>query len=863
MKQEYFDVYISPSKGSKEISDWQSKIKENYGPLSGYASDLNEKGINSVLLSILQLNNNINYLNIRGIYLEHIKSLQNLDSENSKLKEEIETLEQNSPSSKVVDILLKYGILTGIILFIPYDKIYKEYKDIMGENVFQGNKPPINKPWEDLTVDINYVPKEKVPFVYSDLKLAVEVFIYSKAKFKLYNVTNFLSSVETSVVRESGGKFVLQMQLISPNNLDLENKDNLKNRNNFQDNNINVKGYRRAQLLQSVFRENDLVFIRYENLKIEEEIKGKNIKGKCWDLMGLIDTTTIVSTFNSINITISGRDFIKLLTDDNNFFIPYQFANSPETIFGGRGTKVFKRLFTTGEYNLEFVKSFKSIENSIGFILSQLTNIQVLSSSCIKFLKDEYGEDLSKNYEFVYDDKDKKEKKEVINGIWGLVNYYVDEKITHYRLADASLKAPNGSIMQQLLKICQEPFVEVIADTYFDKETKLSKYSIIARRPPFSIEDISKQNFIVISRDSSISDSLNFCTDIFTVFQLDPQGGCFANDNSIILSYLPMIVLDEYTKLWGSKLYSQVYNYINIDAYNQIDGNIAFGNGQRNKTIKETFIDDLVWLVESNAYIPFSRMGTITIKGDRRIKVGQWIYYEKSNEIFYVDGVTHSVSIANGNIDRKTVLNVSRGLVKDYVVPSTKKFSSLGGVQNISNVSTSDFHNVKKVTSFSNVSYGGLIDIDYLREGLRELFIKINKNFSLHKEIKQGDTFKAVSSIVVPEVFNFFLSGAQFEGKVIPYSLYYGFDNQNPALSLKSINTITNINKNRGRNVSINVDYVENSIPDGLSDFSNDNIPGGGNNNGNRGIEGQKGYMKQISPAESPGGEKWIFIPEQ
>ena len=90
-------------------------------------------------------------------------------------------------------------------------------------------------------------------------------------------------------------------------------------------------------------------------------------------MIGLIDSTSIMSDYNSLNITITGRDLIKLVIEDNNFFIPYQWANSPDTIFGGKHSKkIFKRLFATGEYNLEFVRSLRSIENSLGFVFSQL-----------------------------------------------------------------------------------------------------------------------------------------------------------------------------------------------------------------------------------------------------------------------------------------------------------------------------------------------------------------------------------------------------------------------------------------------------------------------------------------------------------
>lgn len=54
--------------------------------------------------------------------------------------------------------------------------------------------------------------------------------------------------------------------------------------------------------------------------------------------------------------------------------------------------------------------------------------------------------------------------------------------------------------------------------------------------------------------------------------------------------------------------------------------------------------NDLIYIMESTAYLPFTRTGTITINGDRRIKVGTFIYFEPTNEFFYVSSVVNNVS---------------------------------------------------------------------------------------------------------------------------------------------------------------------------------------------------------------------------
>ena len=67
--EEFSLVYISPSP-----SDWTEKVKENFGPLSGYVVDLNNgKTIDTILLDLLKLQpegatSYPNYWNIKDVY---------------------------------------------------------------------------------------------------------------------------------------------------------------------------------------------------------------------------------------------------------------------------------------------------------------------------------------------------------------------------------------------------------------------------------------------------------------------------------------------------------------------------------------------------------------------------------------------------------------------------------------------------------------------------------------------------------------------------------------------------------------------------------------------------------------------------
>lgn len=797
----FIRAYISPSKGNNVFFSWKDKINEQTSPLMGYSKDLQKRSINAILKEIL--NSDIdgfppsyNYLLVRDIYKNYIQQKKKLDIKEEEDKD-IESLNSDSATDEAVKTILKYGIIPNVYLYIPLAKsdITSILIEKMSADIDTDVESLYNKYYNKVIYDKLYIPKY-VRFSNININVSAKVYIYSKANSKLYDVTNFITNLYTSVSRGSGGNFSIELDAI--------NLKNLESGNPYQEINTNISGFRDALRLQSIFRENDLVFIKFEPLEIEYKnsyietlssfesnpqeklIYGKNknklfltkenvereqnlinqkmgekkIKGKLWDMIGLIDSTSIDSSPTDLKINIQGRDLIKLLIEDTNFFIPIQFANTKNAIIGGKTGKIFNRLFSTGQYNLSFVSMLRSLRNSMGFIISQLSNMQIISDECFQFLKKEYGNTLSK--ELVLEEKTQtiqESSKKIIKGVWSLVNCVVDNTVGHYRLADASLKSPDGTIVEQIDKLCQSPFVEFLADTFGDK------YNLIIRRPPWAIEDILKQTFICVNLKDCYSDNLTICREAYSVYQLNPQGGFFVSDSSLALSYLPLIVLEDYAKLWGNKLLSITYNYTNIDSY--------LGDSKENKSIKKTFIDDLIWLIKVNSYLPFSRTGTISIIGDRRIKVGQWIYYAKTNEVFYVDGVANNMQInSNGQITRFTTLNVSRGLVLNCLKHEDKGSGvtkyKLG---NSAKTSTKDI----TMEVQRSYSYNDIINVEYLRNALNSFIENLNKTTKSNKTTEAGKTEKEKAplvSIVNKFIFDYFLSGAQFDFAESNYYYY-------------------------------------------------------------------------------------------
>ena len=58
----------------------------------------------------------------------------------------------------------------------------------MGENVSQGSKNLYKNYWDQVISAKDYIPTKG--FIYKDLKLSVQVLIYSRAKSKLIDITN-------------------------------------------------------------------------------------------------------------------------------------------------------------------------------------------------------------------------------------------------------------------------------------------------------------------------------------------------------------------------------------------------------------------------------------------------------------------------------------------------------------------------------------------------------------------------------------------------------------------------------------------------------------------------------------------------
>lgn len=264
-------------------------------------------------------------------------------------------------------------------------------------------------------------------------------------------------------------------------------------------------------------------------------------------------------------------------------------------------------------------------------------------------------------------------KEDLANGIWQINKLVIDEGVTARRIADSSISLANGSLLNFVRKICQEPFVEFRMDTYGDM------FYMVIRKPPIDkigVQSMLKGNVVsengqtikrpavidILAEDVLKEDLFFDDTEVYSWYHITPQANFLGTAGEYSLAYLPALYFDEYSDIWGSRPMDITHNYM---AFLNLDKNKK-SSDQLDKAERQA-AEDLRFLVESHAYLPFTRKGALKINGDRRIKAGNFIRYKPTNEIFMVDSVQQDFTISEGGIDRTTMIQVSRGMVEQFI----------------------------------------------------------------------------------------------------------------------------------------------------------------------------------------------------
>ena len=554
---------------------------------------------------------------------------------------------------------------------------------------------------EGYTPAFLYSTNNEFPVEY--INHLVSVWVYSKGLGQIIDITNLCNSVMTNS-DINASTFSLTCSIIETNEQDVII-------NSFQNN---------ISFIQKHLSENDIIWIRFETLDSEtdrgprNEIAFSEIAGKVYDFMGFINTVVPEVSLGKISgsVSVSGQCFSKLFTNDEALFFPISTVKDSMTgnlIIGSfENDNLLKRLFSDGKYYSLFSKQYRTIQDSMLFYMNQLSNTGMVPKEVNDLIFQSY-KDRRKE---VYKVKGDTVQESLVDGVYQIINILFDDAVKDRTIVDASITSPSGSIMSLFNKVCQYPLVELLTDTYGDT------YNIIVRKPPFDkssiVSFLNQDNPIYILDENDVShESLSFETNFSTWFQIENTGVFLGDSNHVSLTYIPIVPIPEYIEYWGSKKKMITSNYTRSNSY---------GTTEEKKQV----VLDLLYVIECDIYLPFSRQGTITLaKGDRRIKKGTWIRYK--DEIFYINSVSNSVSISDKTVSRSTVLNVSRGIKEAYVEGKT-----VDGVK---------------------ISYFDLLNFENLKQTMED-FLTNDKN--------RGSVINR-NVLIDKDIFNYFISKKQLD----------------------------------------------------------------------------------------------------
>lgn len=594
-------------------------------------------------------------------------------------------------------------------------------------------------PFKNNTETINGKGKY-IPFDCSISPLNVKVWIYIRSLDKIFNITPFIQTVSTDKTM-AVGSFNINL---SPMQLYETDQNNIVNffgaigiggDNIYFENPIMYLGNYMMDFFENYVQKNDLIFIRYEVLnlsgdsgeEISEASKNNNYNqgylngyfevpksslstdkgGTIWDMIGLVDDCLIQQNNSSVDklISVSGRDFTKLLMDDASYFIPLQYVQGDQDnwLFGGDTSDgVVKRNVIKGDFSEYWLSyGFRKIVEIASFVINQLSNISIVPDD----LFSSFGNRRAKKYEIINRGRIQT-SDELVHGVWQIINLNVDKQLDERVLVDGSLSNSQGTLIEFLNRICQDPFVEIFGDTYTDQ------FDLVVRQPPFTKKDvynvIDKQLYINVSAGDVYETSLSFDDRSYCMYQLQPQNSLLGNENFISMTYTPIVYFEKYADRFGMN------RFIIPDIYLSCDATRSVSYDKNIDAFRRAYVNDLLFAIETTVHLPFTRKGTIIMNGDRRIKVGSYILFEGTGELFYVTRVAHNISLGQ-QIDRTTTLSVERGMFIDILKQNRSSLYKTETYDLTINGRTQTIKNTKPETVFN---YFNIANIDEMKESM-------------------------------------------------------------------------------------------------------------------------------------------------
>lgn len=192
------------------------------------------------------------------------------------------------------------------------------------------------------------------------------------------------------------------------------------------------------KLFKNMILQNDLVFISFSpdiqlrniNKTNEFFIHSEEIPDKNWEMIGMVDSSPMSNNYENVetNLSVNGRDLMKLLIEDGSHFFTksYTDSESDTSIFKNfkqekRGDRVntlnnfiengavsANRLITTGIIDILYNPEARNVNFIMNLLMSRLSNIEVAPSDLFRH----YGDKITEYAVATYEEENKKSEQE-------------------------------------------------------------------------------------------------------------------------------------------------------------------------------------------------------------------------------------------------------------------------------------------------------------------------------------------------------------------------------------------------------------------------------------------------------------------
>jgi hypothetical protein len=164
---------------------------------------------------------------------------------------------------------------------------------------------------------------------------------------------------------------------------------------------------------KNLISENDVVFITFRddednNIETVDDffISNDKLPGMSWEMIGLVDRNSVGITYEGTehNVTVSGRDMMKLLIEDGSYFFANSFSDDDtKSIFQNidlpnrgdgvnssnkvieKGAKGANRLVMSGMIDMLFTAEARNVHFVMNLLMSTLSNIEICPSRLFEY----------------------------------------------------------------------------------------------------------------------------------------------------------------------------------------------------------------------------------------------------------------------------------------------------------------------------------------------------------------------------------------------------------------------------------------------------------------------------------------------